>query len=262
LFRGSLEIIFILTALNLIVAVMFWRRFPLAKFGATTTALGFIAWGAVFPIGAFLPTLLPSIHVEPEVWNIPKYFVAVGMITILLEGQIRRTEYLVFHDELTGLANRRLLENRLEEALNRPNRRGKKVAVLILDVDRFKEINDTYGHRIGDLALQHVAIRLTSRLGVSDTLARSGGDEFTIVSDVNDAHGAQVLVANLEIAFAIPLKLEGNIVHTGLSIGLALYPDDGQTPDQLYTVADQAMYVSKRGRRAAGDPNSMPQSRT
>ena len=203
--------------------------------------------------------LAPSIVVESEVWNIPKYFVAVGMIVIVLEDQFRRIMDLVHHDELTGLANRRLLEDRLGEALNRANRKGKKVAILILDVDHFKEINDTYGHRIGDLALQHVVVRLTSRLGVSGTLARSGGDEFTIVSDVDDAHGAQVLVANLEMAFAIPLKLEGNIVHTGLSIGLALYPNDGQTPDQLYTVADQAMYVSKRARRAARDPNSMPQ---
>ncbi len=257
--RGKLElgIILILAALNFIVAGLFWRRFRHATAGVLTTVLGFVAWGAVFPAGMLAQTF--SIHVESEVWNIPEYFVAFGMVVIILEVQVRRIMYLVCYDELTGLANRRLLEDRLGEALNRANRKGKKVAVLILDVDRFKEINDTYGHRIGDLALQRVGVRLTSRLGVSDTLARSGGDEFTIVSDVDDAHGAQVLVANLETAFAIPLNLEGNIVPTGLSIGLALYPDDGQTPDQLYTVADQAMYVSKRVRRAAEDPNSMPQ---
>ena len=177
-----------------------------------------------FPIGNAAGDSGPSIHVESEVWNIPKYFVAVGMIVILLEDQIQRTEHLAYHDELTGLPNRRLLEDRLEQALSRARRKGNKVAVLLLDLDHFKQVNDTYGHRIGDLALQQVVTRLASRMRVSDTLARSGGDEFTVVSDVADAYGAQVLVSNLEMAFTVPFKLEGKLIHTGLSIGLALVP--------------------------------------
>jgi diguanylate cyclase (GGDEF)-like protein len=252
--RGKFElgIVFLLAAFNFTVAALFWRHFHRVTVGVLTTVLGFVAWGSVFPIGTLLNAFAPSINVESEVWNIPKYFVALGMIVILLEDQVRRSEYLAYHDELTGLPNRRLLEDRLEQALARASRKGNKVAVLLLDLDHFKQVNDTYGHRIGDLTLQQVVTRLASRMRVSDTLARSGGDEFTVVSDVSDAAGAQVLVATLEMAFTVPFKLEGKIVHTGLSIGLALYPDDGRTPDDLYAAADQAMYVSKRASRSAG----------
>ena len=252
--RGNLElgIVLLLAALNFIVAVLFWRNFHRATVGVLTTVSGFVVWGAVFPTGMLLSALAPSIHVESEVWNIPKYFVAVGMILILLEDQMRKSEYLAYHDELTGLPNRRLLEDRLEQALSRAGRKGNKVAVLLLDLDHFKEVNDTFGHRIGDLTLQQVVTRLASRMRASDTLARSGGDEFTVVSDVPDSEGAAILVSNLEMAFTVPFKLEDRLIHTGLSIGLALYPDDGTTPDQLYAAADQAMYVSKRASRAAG----------
>ena len=248
--KPDLGIVFLLAALNFIVAVLFWRRFIRATVGVLTTVFGFVAWGSVFPIGLLLDTFAPSIHVESEVWNIPKYFVAVGMILILLEDQIRKSDYLAYHDELTGLPNRRLLEDRLEQALARANRKGNKVAVLLLDLDHFKQVNDTFGHRIGDLTLQQVVTRLASRMRASDTLARSGGDEFTVISDVADAEGAQVLVSNLEMAFTVPFKMEGKLIHTGLSIGLALYPDDGRTPDELYAAADQAMYVSKRASRS------------
>jgi diguanylate cyclase (GGDEF)-like protein len=259
--RFELGIIFLLAGLNFIVAALFWRHFHRATVGVLTTVLGYVAWGAVFPTGMALQTFAPSIHVQSEVWNIPKYFVAVGMIVILLEDQVRRSEYLAYHDELTGLPNRRLLEDRLEQALARAARKAGKVAVLLLDLDHFKQVNDTYGHRIGDLTLQQVVARLASRMRVSDTLARSGGDEFTVVSEVTDAGGAQVLVASLEMAFAVPFKLEGKIIHTGLSIGLALYPDDGQSPDELYAAADQAMYVSKRASRSASGVNLLSQFR-
>ena len=132
---------------------------------------------------------------------------------------------------------------------------------MLLDLDHFKQVNDNYGHRIGDLTLQQVVTRLASRMRVSDTLARSGGDEFTVISDVVDAEGAQVLVSNLEMAFTVPFKMEGNLIHTGLSIGLALYPDDGRTPDELYAAADQAMYVSKRASRGPGAFNALSQFR-
>jgi diguanylate cyclase (GGDEF)-like protein len=255
--KPDLGIIILLAALNFIVAALFWRRFNRATVGVLTTVLGFVAWGSVFPIGASLAIFVPSVHVESEVWNIPKYFVAVGMILILLEDQIQKSDYLAYHDELTGLPNRRLLEDRLEQALSHANRKGNKVAVLLLDLDHFKEVNDNYGHRIGDLTLQQVVTRLASRMRASDTLARSGGDEFTVVSDVVDTEGAQVLVSNLEMAFTIPFKIEGKLIHTGLSIGLALYPDDGTNPDQLYAAADQAMYTYKRASRSTAALNAI-----
>jgi len=120
--------------------------------------------------------------------------------------------------------------------------------VLLLDLDDFKEVNDTFGHRIGDAALQQVVARLSSRMRASDTLARTGGDEFTVVSEVTTSQGAQTLVSALESALVIPLKVEGKLVRTGVSIGCALYPEDGTDPVDLCVAADKAMYASKRER--------------
>jgi len=259
--KPELGILFLLAAFNFTVAALFWQRFGRATVGVLTTVSGFAAWGAVFPTGMLLTMYAPSLHIESAAWNIPKYFVAAGMILILLEDQIQKSEYLAYHDELTGVPNRRLLQDRLEQALARASRRGNKVAVLLLDLDHFKQVNDTFGHRIGDLALQQVVTRLASRMRVSDTLARSGGDEFTVVSDVADAEGAQVLISNLETAFTVPFKLEGKLIRTGLSIGLALYPDDGSVPDELYAAADQAMYVSKRASRSPWKSTTLSQFR-
>ncbi len=246
--RGNADwgINFILAALNFVVAILYWRRYRRGTAGVLTAVLGFALWGAVFPTGLLLDLFAPSVRVESEVWNIPKYLVAVGMILTLLENQIEKSKHLAYHDELTGLPNRRLLEDRLERALAQAERGRGKVAVLLLDLDHFKEVNDNFGHRMGDEALQAVVARLASRMRASDTLARSGGDEFTVVSSVPSAQAAEVLVLDLESALAAPLLVQGESVQIGLSVGLALYPDDGRTPDALHAAADQAMYVAKR----------------
>ncbi len=249
----------ILAALNFVVAMLYWRRYRRASAGVLTTVGGFVLWGAVFPSAVLLQSVAPSLKIDSEVWNIPKYLVAVGMILTLLEDQIATSKYLAYHDALTGLPNRRLLEDRLEQALAHADRTGNKVAVLQLDLNRFKEVNDTFGHHIGDLALQEVVRRLASRMRASDTLARSGGDEFTVVSTVADSSGAATLVSDLETALSTPIKIDGNLLQTGLSIGVALYPDDGHNPDQLHAAADEAMYVAKRAARHPGLVSNMPQ---
>ncbi len=205
------------------------------------------AWS--FPASVLFDIYLPSVKVESEIWNIPKYLVALGMILTLLEDQIVRSNYLAYHDELTGLPNRRLLDDRLDQALAHAKRVQSKVAVLLLDLDHFKEVNDNFGHRVGDMTLQAVVAQLASRIRSSDTLARSGGDEFTVVSEVADEHGAAALVGALDSALSGPVFVQGVQVRTGLSIGLALYPDDGINPDQLHAAADKAMYVAKRAAR-------------
>jgi diguanylate cyclase (GGDEF)-like protein len=203
--------------------------------------------------------LVPAIHIESEVWNIPKYLVAVGMIVTLLEDQILQSEHLAYHDALTGLPNRRLLQDRLVQALARAERAGHKVAILLLDLDDFKEVNDTFGHRIGDAALQQVVTRLSTRMRASDTLARTGGDEFTVVSEVTAAPGADTLVSALESALVLPLRVEGKLVRTGVSIGYALYPDDATDTVELCAAADKAIYAAKRSRSlrsSAGGPSA------
>jgi diguanylate cyclase (GGDEF)-like protein len=239
----------ILAAMNLFAAGLFWYRLHRTSAGVVATVFGFIAWG-VFPTVMSIHSTTPSLKLESEIWNIPKYLVAVGMIVTLLEDQIRYSEHLAYHDALTGLPNRRLLQDRLSQAMAHADRASRKVAVLLLDLDDFKEVNDTFGHRIGDSALQQVVGRLSSRMRAADTLARTGGDEFTVISEVANHQGAQTLVSALESALVLPLKVEGRLVRTGISIGYALYPDDGTDPVELCAFADRAMYVSKRGGRS------------
>ncbi len=117
--------------------------------GAFVTIAGFIGWAAVFAIAPCLGTVLPNLHLENEVWNLPKYVVAVGMILLLLEEQIEHNKYLALHDELTGLPNRRLFQDRLANALERARRTGSHTALLLVDLDHFKQVNDTLGHHVG-----------------------------------------------------------------------------------------------------------------
>ncbi|MGD0932072.1 MAG: GGDEF domain-containing protein [Candidatus Korobacteraceae bacterium] len=256
----ELGITVILAALNFATAMLYWNHHKRVTAGVLTAVCGFVLWGAVFPAAVLLQVFASSVRVESEVWNIPKYLVAVGMILTLLEDQIERSTYLAYHDELTDLPNRRLLDDRLDQALAQASRTRSKVGVFVLDLDHFKEVNDTFGHRVGDFALREVVARLGSRIRASDTLARSGGDEFTIISQVENAEGARVLHSALESALSDPIVVEGRQVRTGLSIGLALYPDDGSGPDQLRAAADRAMYAAKRASRPAEAVGAVPQA--
>ncbi len=149
-------------------------------------------------------------------------------------------------DSLTGLPNRRLFNDRAEQAVARARRVGERVAVMIIDLDRFKEVNDTLGHHSGDVLLQEVAQRLTRAVRDSDTIARLGGDEFAVLlPDVRDQEAAASVAAVLGAAIADPIMLEGLSLDTEASIGIALYPDDGDDVSHLLQRADVAMYTAK-----------------
>jgi len=238
----------VLAAMNFLTAFLFWYRLRRMSAGVLTTVFGFAAWGATFPAALMLSNFMPTLTPQSEIWNISKYLVAVGMIVSLLEDQILENEHLAYHDALTGLPNRRLLSDRMLQAMAHADRAGRNVAVLLLDLDDFKDVNDTFGHRIGDEALQQVVLRLAARMRAADTLARTGGDEFTVVSEVAGPEGAQILSLALETALLPPFKVEGKLIHTGVSIGYALYPEDGQCPADLCAAADKAMYKLKRMR--------------
>jgi diguanylate cyclase (GGDEF)-like protein/PAS domain S-box-containing protein len=167
-----------------------------------------------------------------------------------LEESLAENGHLATHDPLTGTPNRRLLEDRFQQALARADRHHHKVAVLALDLDNFKGVNDTYGHRVGDSVLKRAVERLAGRLRASDTLARTGGDEFIVLAEVADAQGVQSLVSALEFVFAQPLCVEDRRVTVAVSIGAALYPDDGRSENELRSVADKAMYVIKHSRKS------------
>lgn len=152
------------------------------------------------------------------------------------------------HDPLTGLANRRLFYDRLEHALLRAKRYRHKVGVLFVDLDRFKSVNDRHGHHVGDALLMEVASRLSKSVRESDTVARSGGDEFMIVLDkLHNQHDCDTIIKQIENALAVVVNLHGLNLNLSASIGQAIYPDDGATEDDLVRVADASMYDIKAG---------------
>ncbi|HEY0844016.1 MAG TPA: diguanylate cyclase [Noviherbaspirillum sp.] len=158
----------------------------------------------------------------------------------------QRVRYLANHDALTGLPNRRLLEDRLEQAMEMARRDGHQVAVQFIDLDHFKPVNDRYGHRVGDLLLQAVATRLRSLLRAVDTVSRVGGDEFVIVlPQMQSASAACETAQRVLSALARPYVIEGHEISVTPSIGISLYPNDGTEAEILLTAADFAMYHAK-----------------
>jgi len=163
----------------------------------------------------------------------------------------QRVVHMAHHDALTGLPNRTLFADRVAQAIARAHRRDGKIAVLFLDLDRFKNVNDSLGHAIGDLLLTAVAERLTNCLREEDTAARLGGDEFIIsLPDVADAGEAARVAGRILAELAKPFTIADHQLHADGSIGIALYPADGDTAETLMRNADTAMYHAKESGRA------------
>jgi diguanylate cyclase (GGDEF)-like protein/PAS domain S-box-containing protein len=173
------------------------------------------------------------------------------ILTVFKDITLRKTaeehiEHLAHHDSLTGLVNRRNLAILLSQALYAARREGRLLAVLFIDLDRFKVINDTLGHHIGDLLLVEVARRLCRDVRESDIVARQGGDEFVVVlSALECAEDAAAVAAKILHALGEPFDIESDRLHTSPSIGISIYPDDGVDADTLMKNADTAMYHAK-----------------
>ena len=187
--------------------------------------------------------------IRDETGGVSHYVAMLSDISTIKQAEedLRR---MAHQDALTGLPNRRFFAEALEGAIARAARHGHRVALLVLDPDRFKLVNDTLGHAAGDQLLQEVARRLKARLRAEDLVARLGGDEFTVVmEELSDDEDAAHLAGKLIEALAEPVVLEGREVAPSVSIGIALYPDDAQTVADLGRAADAAMYRAKeRGR--------------
>jgi diguanylate cyclase (GGDEF)-like protein/PAS domain S-box-containing protein len=172
----------------------------------------------------------------------------IGVAQDITERKQREEEvrFLAYHDSLTGLPNRRLLDDRLKQALYSAQRRSRKLAAMLIDLDDFKKVNDSAGHRAGDAVLRGVAQRLGGCIRKADTLARQGGDEFVIVqSDPHDAADCEVVAQKVLRALAAPFEVEGASYRLGASIGIALFPSAGADADALLRAADAAMYRAK-----------------
>ncbi|SFC69049.1 EAL domain-containing protein [Pseudoalteromonas denitrificans] len=158
----------------------------------------------------------------------------------------KRITALAYFDELTHLPNRRLFSDRLEMALATANRDQQKLVVMFLDLDHFKQVNDTLGHSIGDLLLQQVGMRLQTYVKAGDTLARLGGDEFTLLlTEVDDVNEILIYATQLISSLEQPFNIQDHEISITTSIGAAVYPDDGLDSDTLLKHADVAMYRSK-----------------
>jgi diguanylate cyclase (GGDEF)-like protein len=158
-----------------------------------------------------------------------------------------RVRYQATHDALTGLANRSLFAQRLDEAIALSERSGRGLALLYLDLDRFKQVNDTRGHQAGDKLLRAVAERLLALARASDTVARLGGDEFAVLQSLADSPAvAATLAQRLVAAIASPFDIDGVPAEIGVSIGIARYPADATSADTLLSCADRALYGAKR----------------
>jgi diguanylate cyclase (GGDEF)-like protein/PAS domain S-box-containing protein len=350
-------------------AALYWFDFRRTSTGVLTSILGLVAWSSVFPVGLLCNYLIPAAQIPPELWNVPKYFVAFGMILTLLEdeflaagramehyrllfaahphpiwvqesGTLRilevndaavahygytreefqsmtvrdlrptedaamlrdnsgtnptqlagpwrhrrkdgsyiqvdmashRIDYMgrkcsfvliqdvtdrqqlhdqllhqAHHDTLTGLPNRLLLEDRIQQSLAQAARYGQQAAFLCLDLDRFKQINDSFGHAAGDLCLQQVVTRISARLRAVDTFARTGGDEFVIIlGELANKSSALMVARNVLESINQPIEVEGASFDISASIGIAIYPDDGTDSLQLRRSADAAMYRAKQ----------------
>jgi len=171
-----------------------------------------------------------------------------GSITDITDRRRQQAnlEHQALHDALTGLPNRNLLHDRLHHAIQNAERQQKSVALILMDLDRFKEVNDTLGHQYGDLMLQQVSARLQQVLRHSDTIARLGGDEFAIlISDSNETFAGHV-AQKVHVALNRVFNLDNHFLHIGASLGIALYPQHGDSAQSLIQHADTAMYVAKR----------------
>jgi diguanylate cyclase (GGDEF)-like protein len=180
------------------------------------------------------------------------FFPILRRVTARMRRQREQIEHQALHDALTGLPNRALFRDRVEQALHGARREGSAVAVMVMDLDRFTEINDTLGHQSGDELLVEVGRNLARPLRGCDTVARLGGDEFGVLAPtVKDAAGAVALAERLRGELARAHRVAGVEVDVDASVGIALYPRDGEDVDTLVRCADIAMHVSKETHQPA-----------
>jgi diguanylate cyclase (GGDEF)-like protein len=170
----------------------------------------------------------------------------VAQRTTALVDAVKELEHLAMHDMLTDLPNRSLVEDRLQQGIHIAKREKKVIALMMIDLNRFKEVNDKHGHDVGDSLLKQVAMRLRRVLRQSDTAGRLGGDEFAIVLPSTDAAGAMKVAEKLLKVMEPPFKVGDYTLNSACSIGIAVYPQHGEDVTSLCRCADVAMYAAKR----------------
>lgn len=196
-----------------------------------------------YPVKVDLPLARPN---APPVWVPARVFGVARDVTEQKESYAF-LNFQAYHDLLTRLPNRSLFRDRLSLAMAHAKRNRLQLAVMFLDLNRFKQVNDSLGHRVGDRLLSSVAARLQGCLREEDTLSRYGGDEFTLLlPQITGKDDAGVTAAKLIRALQMPFSVGPHAIRIGVSIGIAMFPDAGNSPDELIQKADIAMYETKR----------------
>jgi diguanylate cyclase len=227
-------------------ALNFHRRLPSGSTGRIAIVTGFTIWSLNLLLHPWIVNYRAYADIASHIWNMQKSLISIGMILVMLEEQISNNEWLALHDELTGLPNRRLFADRLQNAIERCERTRSRMALLILDLNGFKKINDTLGHQAGDQVLREVSGNLRKGIRASDTLARLGGDEFIIVAtDAEQEESMDHFVNSVRHAVERPIVVEGRTMIMTASLGTAIYPDDAHDSVRLLRIADQRMYAAK-----------------
>lgn len=231
----------------LLAAVNFQRRLGKESTGRLAIVVGFSMWALFFFLHPWLVFHAGLSEIAAHFWNLQKLMISIGMILVLLEETASTHAYLAHHDELTGLPNRRKFSACLSMAVEKADRSRTSLALIVLDLDGFKSINDSHGHMAGDFVLREVATLLRANVRSSDTVARMGGDEFIILADglSNDA-SAWRLAESVRSAVSGLVEFQGIPIPLSGSVGVAVYPDDGRDPIRLLRVADQRMYGRKK----------------
>jgi diguanylate cyclase (GGDEF)-like protein len=261
--------------LYLMCAVAFAGTLPSRSRGKIAVVAGFFVWSICFLVHPWVAEVHPGWNdFLDELWTMQKFIITIGFLLVLLERQVISTHWMALHDELTGLPNRRLFDDRLQSALQQAGREGRHVAIFNLDLDGFKQINDTYGHDAGDLLLKSIGRNLRQAVRSTDTLARLGGDEFSLIAlSQANADGqrmsptallsqAEEISAAMMAAVEIPVELGPTfgdvVVQVSASVGVAFFPDDSSDAAGLMRLADHRMYGQKRERARLREGTDKP----
>lgn len=236
-----------LAGIYAVAAFKFKNRLPRHSTGRLAILTGFLIWALCFFVHPLIVRYREFADIASHIWNMQKSLISIGMILVMLEEQVLSNQWLALHDELTGLPNRRSFEQALAFALDRCRQTHSNLALLVLDLNGFKNINDTLGHQAGDRVLCGVASNLRELVGCSDTLARLGGDEFTFIApQLNGDRTLDELLQTIRVALEKPLLIDGHSLIITASLGLAVYPDDARDAATLLRIADERMYTLKR----------------
>jgi diguanylate cyclase (GGDEF)-like protein len=194
-----------------------------------------------------LDAQLPSLPTEADVLSVGAKLVALAIETRQLNADlVHRSEF----DLLTDVENRFSLERHIDALIEEARQKAGIFGLIYMDLDEFKQVNDLYGHQVGDLFLQNVALRMKRQLRSADMLARLGGDEFAaLVPVARSRDEVEEVALRLQHCLDEPFAIEGLLLHGSASVGFALYPEDGATKDSLLSAADAAMYVAKHTRQ-------------